>query len=286
MPRVSVLMPVYNTRPEHLREAMESILSQTFTDFEFLILNDASADPAVEEVVKSFSDPRIVYAVNGKNLGISGSRNRLLDMAQGEYLAVMDHDDISLPERFARQVAFLDAHPEVGLLGSLVQNLMDGQVKPRPADDVEVKKMLMIHCNLSHPSCMIRRSVLDEHGIRYEALFSPAEDYALFARLMPVTQFAILQEPLLRYRAWEGNTSHKKAKAMEAAAMGIHAFMRRDNPELWAMARTYLEKRRRCFFLGIPVLTRVDAWRETRWLLFGCIPVWKVRERLPRIEGL
>ena len=97
MPEVSVLMPVYNTRPEHLREAMESILAQTFTDFEFLILNDASSDPRVEEVVQSFSDPRIVYAVNEKNLGISGSRNRLLDMAKGEYLAVMDHDDISLP---------------------------------------------------------------------------------------------------------------------------------------------------------------------------------------------
>ena len=106
MPRISVLMPVYNTRPEHLREAMDSILSQTFTDFEFLILNDASTDPRVEEVVKSFSDPRIVYAVNERNLGISGSRNRLLDMAKGEYLAVMDHDDFSFPTRLEKQLAF------------------------------------------------------------------------------------------------------------------------------------------------------------------------------------
>ena len=102
MPRVSVLMPVYNTKPEQLREAMDSILAQTFGDFEFLILNDRSTDPQVEEVVKSYSDPRIVYAVNERNLGISGARNRLLDMAQGEYLVVMDHDDISLPERFEK----------------------------------------------------------------------------------------------------------------------------------------------------------------------------------------
>ena len=120
MPRVSVLLPVYNTRPEHLREAIDSILAQTFADFELLILNDCSTNTDVEEVVKSYTDPRIVYAVNERNLGISPSRNRLLDMAQGEYLAVMDHDDISLPERFEKQVAFLDAHPDVGIVGCQV----------------------------------------------------------------------------------------------------------------------------------------------------------------------
>ena len=286
MSRISVLMPVYNTRPEQLREAMESILSQTFTDFEFLIMNDASTDPQVEEVVKSYEDERIVYVVNERNLGISGSRNRLLDMAKGEYLAVMDHDDFSLPERLEKQAAFLDAHPEVGIVGSLVENMADGEVKTRPADDVAIKKMLMIHCQLNHPSCMLRRSVLEKHHIRYEAMYSPAEDYALFARLIPVTQFAILQEPLFRYRAWEGNTSHRKAKEMEAAAQGIHAFMRRDNPELWAMARTYIVERRRYRLLGIPVITRESTWRETRWLLFECIPVWGAKNRLPRIMGI
>ena len=286
MPRISVLMPVYNTRPEHLREAMDSILAQTFTDFEFLILNDCSTDPGVEEVVKSYHDPRIVYAVNERNLGISGSRNRLLDMARGEYLAVMDHDDFSFPTRLEKEAAFLDTHPDVGIVGSLVENMFSGEVKPRPADDVGIKKMLMIHCNLAHSSCMLRRSVLEEHHIRYEAIYSPAEDYALFARLMPVTQFAILQEPLFRYRTWAGNTSNRQAKNMEAAAQGIHVFMRRDNPEIWAMARTYLVERRRYRLFGIPVLTRVTTWRETRWLLFECIPVWGGKDRLPRIEGM
>ena len=283
MPKVSVLMPVYNTRPEHLREAMDSILTQTFTDFEFLILNDASPDPPVEEVVQSFSDPRIVYAVNEKNLGISGSRNRLLDMAKGEYLAVMDHDDISLPGRLEKQAAFLDAHPEVGIVGTLVENMDDGRVKPRPADDVNIKKMLMIHCNLSHPSCMLRHSVLEKHHIRYEPMFSPAEDYALFARLMPVTQFAILQEPLFLYRAWEGNTSHKKAKAMEAAAQGIHVFMRRDNPELWAMAKSHLCSIQVYKLFGIPVLAVHRTLKETKLLLFCAVPVFTVRKHLPKI---
>ena len=285
MPRISVLMPVYNTRPEHLREAMDSILAQTFTDFEFLILNDCSPNADVEEVVKSYSDPRIVYAVNERNLGISGSRNHLIDMAKGEYLAVMDHDDVSLPERFEKQVAFLDAHPEVGVVGTHTRNVGDGKIKPRPTEDVAIKKMLMVHCDLSHPSCMLRSSVLKKHGIRYEEIFSPAEDYSLFARLIPVTQFAILPEALFEYRAWKGNTSHKQSKKMEAAAYGIHTFMRRDNPELWAMAQAHIVRTWRYRLFELVVLTREQTWRETRWKLFGVLPLWRVKETLPKFTG-
>lgn len=283
MPRVSVLMPVYNTKPEHLREAIDSILAQTFTDFEFLILNDCSPNADVEEVVKSYTDPRIVYAVNEHNLGISGSRNRLLDMAKGEYLAVMDHDDISLPERFEKQVAFLDVHPDVGIVGTFTRGMSKGTVKLRPTADMEIKKMLMAHCNLSHPSCMLRASVLKEHGIRYEEMFSPAEDYSLFARLIPVTQFAILPEALFIYRDWEGNTSHKQAKKMEAAAYGIHSFMRRDNPELWAMAQAHIVRKWRYRLFGIVILTKEQAARESKWKLFGVLPVWGKKEALTKI---
>ena len=115
-PKVSVLMPVYNTKEAYLRTAIESILKQTFTDFEFLIMNDNSTDKNVEKVILSYKDPRISYSKNNKNLGISGARNKLVDMAHGEYLAIMDHDDESLPERFQKQVDFLDAHPDVGVV--------------------------------------------------------------------------------------------------------------------------------------------------------------------------
>lgn len=104
MPKVSVLMPVYKTQEEHLRQAIESVLNQTYADFEFLILDDCPDDTR-EDIVKSYQDKRIKYSQNEKNLGITPSRNKLIDMAQGEYLAVFDHDDISLPERFAKQVA-------------------------------------------------------------------------------------------------------------------------------------------------------------------------------------
>lgn len=286
MPRVSILMPVYNTRPEYLREAIDSLLAQTFTDFEFLILNDASTDPQVEEVVKSYTDPRIVYAVNERNLGISGARNRLLDMAQGEYLAVMDHDDISLPERLEKEVAFLDAHPEVGVVGSLALNSATGKVDPRPEKDVEIKKMLMVDCMLRHPSCMLRRSVLEKHRIRYEALYSPAEDYALFARLVPVTQFAILQEELLQYRSWDGNTTAKQSHRMASAAEGVRLFLRRDNPEIWAMAQYHIKKKDSIKIFGITVLRAEHTFQYDEWKLFGMLPLLKIKHRPTGLRNL
>ncbi|WP_276819896.1 glycosyltransferase family 2 protein [Mailhella massiliensis] len=284
--KISVLMPVYNTRPEHLREAMESILSQTFTDFEFLILNDASIDPCVEEVVKSFSDPRIVYAVNERNLGISGSRNRLLDMAQGEYLAVMDHDDISLPERLEKEAAFLDAHPEVGLVCCQAGSPDSDKVTDFPLDSLSIKKSLMIWCRYCHPACMMRASVLRENGLRYESLYSPCEDHALFCRMIPFTEFAVMPEVLFLYRDWEGNTSHTRKKAMEAGKLGVLAFARRDNPELWAMAEYYQKKGEIIKVLGIPVLTVEHTARHDLWKLFDVIPLLEIKRRPEGIRGL
>lgn len=286
MPRISVLMPVYNTRPDHLREAMDSILSQTFTDFEFLILNDASTDPVVEEVVKSYSDPRIVYAVNERNLGISGSRNRLLDMAKGEYLAVMDHDDISLPERFAKQVAFLDAHPEVGLLCSQAGSPDSDNVTDFPLDSLSIKKSLMIWCRYCHPASMIRASVLREHNLRYEAMFSPCEDHALFCRMIPYTEFAVLPEVLFLYRNWSGNTSHTREKALEAGKLGVLEFAHRENPELWAMAQYYQKTGEIIKVLGIPLFMVEHTFQYDLWRLFDLIPVLKIKRRPVGIRNL
>jgi len=279
MPRVSVLMPVYNTKPEHLREAIDSILAQTFEDFEFLILNDCSPNADVEEVVKSYTDPRIVYAVNERNLGISGSRNRLLDMAKGEYLAVMDHDDISLPERFAKQVAFLDAHPEVGVVGTQIYNTVSKKEEFFPIKDVDVKKALMLFSPFSHPSVMFRAYVLKEHHIGYEEFFSPAEDYALFCRLLPYTKFANLPEILFHYRNWGGNTTHLRKVEMESATLGIQQFVRSGSPEIWAMAQYHMKTSEHIKIFGIPIFLIVRTHHFEEWKLFDVIPVFKRKYR-------
>ena len=122
MVKISVLLPVYNTKEAYLRETIESILHQTFKDFELIIVNDASTDSNVEKVVKSYKDRRIRYFKNPVNLGISQTRNRLIELAKGKYLAVMDHDDIALPKRLAEEVAFLDKHSEVGVVGTWYEN--------------------------------------------------------------------------------------------------------------------------------------------------------------------
>ena len=116
---LSVLVPVYNSQ-NFLRDTINSILSQTFEDFELILLNDASTDES-EKVIESFNDSRIKYYKNEHNLGISGTRNRLFELAKGEYWAIMDNDDISMPKRFEKQVAFLDKNPDVAIVGTWLQ---------------------------------------------------------------------------------------------------------------------------------------------------------------------
>ncbi len=122
-PKVSVLTPIYNTNPVHLREMIESILNQTFTDFEFLILNDSPDNRDIEKIVLEYAkrDKRVKYAKNEKNMGITPSRNKLLKMATGEYVAIFDHDDISVPTRLEKEVAYLDTHPYVGVVSGWLQ---------------------------------------------------------------------------------------------------------------------------------------------------------------------
>ena len=182
MPEVSVLLPVYNTPEDFLRQAVESILNQTFQDFELLIVNDASTTD-VEKVIRSYSDSRIKYFKNKTNLGISGTRNILLDKAQGKYLAVMDHDDISLPERLAREVDFLDCHPNIGVVSCRAKVIGTQAIISYPETNAQIESKLLFEDCIFLPASLIRHSVLKEYRICYEEEFTPAEDYALWCRL-------------------------------------------------------------------------------------------------------
>ncbi|MDR2413315.1 MAG: glycosyltransferase [Rickettsiales bacterium] len=220
-PKVSVCVPLYNTRPDLLRKMIESVLGQTFTDFEFLILNDSPDNKELGAIVAEYKDKRIIYKRNRRNLGISGARNRLMDMARGEYIAVHDHDDWSLPERFEKQVAFLDSHPHYGAVScdyyineNIAENLMINVCR----DNIDIKINFLYGCFFLHPGCMLRKSVLNKHGLRYEEEYSPSEDYRLFARLAEFTLFKTLPEPLLVYNMYGLNTSkvqQDRAMAME-----------------------------------------------------------------------
>ena len=119
--KISVIMPVYNTKEEYLREAIESILNQTFSDFEFIIINDGSTNN-VEDIILSYKDERIVY-IKQENQGIVAALNNAWDKTCGEYIARMDSDDISMPDRFEKQIKFLEAKPEYSLVGGQVRVL-------------------------------------------------------------------------------------------------------------------------------------------------------------------
>ncbi len=260
MPKISVLFPTYNTREEYLREAIESVLRQTFADFEFIILDDCSPDPNVEAVVKSYADPRIRFYKNEQNMGISRTRNKLIELARGEYLAVMDHDDVSLPERFEKEAAYLDANPDVGVVSCKAEQFPHGGLTKNPENDKDIKLAMMRSCPITHSACMIRKSVLTDNNIRYEEEFSPSEDYALYVRLMKVTKFHNLPEVLFRYRWYADNTSHKQRDKMRAATFALQSILKAENPAL------YNE------FL-------LRATHTARVRLFGCVPVLKIETR-------
>lgn len=283
-------MPVYKTNPQHLREAIDSILSQTFKDFEFLILDDCPTDHSVEEIIKTYSDPRIKYLRNDKNMGISGARNKLIDLSSGEYLAVMDHDDISLENRFIREVEYLDKHRDVGVVSvRFTQFPGNYKVNPIPYSDHQIKLALMRTCAMIHPGAMIRKSVLIDNNIRYEAEFSPSEDYAMFCRLIRYTNFYNFPEILFKYRRHHTNTSKLQAKEMVDSSHRIHAFVKRENPELF---QEFLNKathtNRFCLFDGIPLLTYVMHKEDTKALLFDFIPLFstKTNDRITKVSIL
>jgi glycosyltransferase involved in cell wall biosynthesis len=275
MVKVSVLMPVYKTNESYLREAIESILGQSFSDFEFLILDDCPEDDR-ESIVKSYDDKRIKYFKNERNLGITPSRNKLIEIAKGEYLAVFDHDDISMPERFAKQVEYLDNHPEVGVIGCLVKLMSNGKLSRNPINNDDIKRSLMTACAVTHPASMIRKSVLMENGIRYEEKFSPSEDYALWCRLIPYTEFYNLDEILLLYRDHEDNTSHNQKQKMTNASVAIRSFVQAENPAVYNEFLWFSESVYKINLFGIiPLITIRKKENKTSVYLFEKILVFR-----------
>lgn len=257
-PRVSVLMPIYNTNLTHLKESVESILFQTFTDFELIILNDSPDNIELEKFVKSYDDKRIVYAKNKQNMGITPSRNKLLDMARGEYIAVFDHDDISLPQRLEKEINVLDTHSNIGLVSGWEKWFGDKQdIFKTPETDVDIRIMMTADNYISHTACMIRKSVLDEYHIRYKEEYSPAEDYKLCSELMYVTELYNIQEPLVMYRRYVGNTSQKQRNKIRNMAKKI----RLENSNQYQAYRNEYERN----------------YKEIRVKMFGFIPLLRIK---------
>lgn len=208
-PLVSVLMPVYNSE-DYLEEAIKSILNQSYSNFEFLIIDDASSDRSLD-IIYSFKDDRIKLIKKNLNTGYTVSLNMGLAMCQGKYIARMDSDDISLPLRLEKQVALMEAFPEIGICGTWVETIgkITGQIKKYPSTHEKIKTQLFVSSHFVHPTVMMRKSALDQYTLIYDPQFEPAEDYALWVQLGSFVRLANIAEVLLKYRVHEKQVSRE-----------------------------------------------------------------------------
>jgi len=198
IPKVTVFIPVYN-REEYVGEAIESILAQTFSDFEILLVDDGSTDTSVEKI-RAFSDPRIRLVCNDRNLGIPKTRNKGVELARGQYMAMLDSDDRAFPNRLEKQVGFLDHHPEYAQVGSWCQMMdKDGtplkKIKRQPVLSEDIHAQFLFRCAMSNRSIMARTAILREYGYRND--FPRCQDYELHVRLTKRYKVANLPECLV-----------------------------------------------------------------------------------------
>ncbi|MBE9639612.1 glycosyltransferase family 2 protein [Salipiger mangrovisoli] len=220
-PLVSVVMPCYNSE-KHLAEAINSILSQSYKNIEFIILNDGSKD-STAEIIRSFAaeDPRIRFHDLEKNGGLINASNTLLQLAKGEYIARMDSDDISQPDRISRQVEYMQANPHKVACGTAVEQFGNGEdIRiARKSDDNEVLLFMSVrNCPLWNPSSMIRRSVVSQNNLRYDKNYPVAEDSKFWFDVSMFGELGNLPEPLVRYRRSETQLSRSQTSQMKESA--------------------------------------------------------------------
>lgn len=250
-PAVTVVMTVYNGA-RYLEEAVCSILGQTLKDLELLIVDDAS-DDATPELLAGFAkaDARVRVLTNEVNTGTCAATNRALGVARGRYIAIADADDASAPHRLQRQAAFLDDHPEVGIVSSRIR-CMDPEGRPMPTQDgrpteaATVHWTLMFRCCVAHGASMVRRSL---HGQMrgYDPAYDYAFDYAFFLKASRVTQIVNLPEALLSVRIHSASVSHRfQARQFEyslrAQQAALSAWLGRSVDQKTTQALTHLYK--------------------------------------------
>ena len=221
-PLVSVVMPAYNSE-KYISEAIESILSQTFKDFEFIIIDDGSSD-RTWEIIQEYAkkDERIRCVKNEKNLNVSQTRNKGIDLSRGKYIVWADSDDISLPHRIEKQLNFMETNPDVGLCGSFMEFFGDFEKESvrKYSDKDEILRKLIFRQNpVAQPACIMRIDILKKSG-GYPDL-SLSEDLYIFFKMGEISKFSNIQEVLVKYRVHSGSLTNSRLKNMELITIKI-----------------------------------------------------------------
>ena len=222
-PQISAVMPLYNGA-KFVGESIESVLAQSFGDFELIVIDDASTD-ASYDIACSYAekDNRIIVLRNKANLGAAGSRNRGLDAVRGRFITFIDADDLIAPERFARQIAFFRQNPQVDLCGSYYKMFGDIAVAQQPIKvpltHAGITVQLLFGCPFGMSSVMMRRDVFERSGVRFQQ--SMAEDYQLWVDLSAHMRMANIPEYLDFYRRWENQISTNQLDRQTHSAQTI-----------------------------------------------------------------
>lgn len=224
LPRVTVVMSAYNSEAT-IAEAVESILVQTFKDFVFVVYDDASTDGSCA-ILRRYGDPRLDVRVLAKNRGLSANLAEGVVGAESDYIARMDADDIALPERLAEQVAHLDAHLEIDVLGTNVIFFDDHGhefLGVQPGDHEAIALTLFFGFTMMHPTIMMRTAALRRSGSNYDPQFTYSQDFDLWSRMLPAHRFANLQRPLLKMREHPRKISRTKRSTQQMFTNEIRA---------------------------------------------------------------
>lgn len=216
-PLVTVFLALYNAE-KYISEALESILEQTYSNLEIIIVNDASTDNSLE-IIKQYDDKRIRIINNEENKGIPYTRNVGLKEARGKYIAIMDSDDISKLDRIKKQVEFMEMNNEISAVGTYYETFggrLNRKVTNKYSTPEKIKIKLLFSNPLANPSSMIRKSVLDNYNLKYNETFFVAQDYDLWLQISKIGKLCIMPEFLLKYRIGHSNISrNSKAKKGE-----------------------------------------------------------------------
>jgi len=220
--RASVILPAYNAE-KTIREAIDSVLEQTFRDFELIIINDGSTD-STHSIISDYKDNRIVYLQNDGNKGLIYTLNRGLETSKGEYIIRMDADDICFPHRFEKQIRFMDCNPDIAASGTQIyqfgfsENNQD--VNPTSFEDLQYQ--IVITVPIFHPTAIIRKEALLRHNLKYNEDYKHTEDYKLWVDFVTHGEkLANIEEICLKYRISESQISNKFSKIQVATSQKI-----------------------------------------------------------------
>jgi glycosyltransferase involved in cell wall biosynthesis len=264
-PRVTVLMSVYNGE-QYLREAIDSILNQTFTDFEFLIIDDSSTDNT-NEILHSYNDPRIRIIRNIENLGLTKSLNIGLGLAEGEYIARMDADDISTSKRFEYQVRYLDENPDIAVVGT-GERVIDEKgnvlwISKLPDSHHLVRWGMYFGNCICHPSVMMRRSCVKTVGF-YNNKYVQGQDYDLWIRLLQHYHLANIPDDLLCLRKHQDSisvthTANQQDNSLHIAEDAYHALLNEHIPQTIVAYLQYKDRMKsfREYFYSVIILYKI-----------------------------